>query len=95
MRRTIDITNFPDISRLVDDVLRTGEEVFLVRDHEPVAVLRPVRATAPPIKKARKQKDPLDDPIMKLAGIITDGEPTDIARYKDKYIADAIDHRGE
>ena len=33
-------------------------------------------------------KDP--DPLLRIIGTLDTGEPTDIARYKDQYIADSI-----
>ncbi|MGH2558438.1 MAG: hypothetical protein ACRDJH_05180 [Thermomicrobiales bacterium] len=32
---------------------------------------------------------PRDDPLLGLIGILDEGEPTDIARFKDRYLADA------
>ena len=94
-RATIEISDSEDISRLVDDVLRSGTGLVLVRDDEPVAVIEPLSISKPSSRRRRAPADPLDDPIMRLAGLLDGGPPTDIARFKDEYIADAIDHRGE
>lgn len=39
--------------------------------------------------------DAADDPILGMIGMWDEGEPTNIARFKDQYIADAAEHRGE
>jgi hypothetical protein len=36
---------------------------------------------------------PEDDPLFSISGIFASEEPTDIARFKDEYIADAIERR--
>jgi hypothetical protein len=94
-RATVDIADSEDILRLVDDMLRTGMGVVLVRDEEPVAILDPLPASKRSSRRRRTPADLPDDSIMRLAGILDGGPPTDIARFKDEYIADAIDHRGE
>lgn len=43
--------------------------------------------------RRRRKLDPKDDPLLGILGLIDEGEPTDIARFKDQYIADAVDRR--
>jgi len=94
-RATVNIADSEDILRLVDDMLNTGSGVVLMRDDEPVAVLDPLPASKRSSRRHRASDDPPDDSIMRLAGIVDGGPPTDIARYKHEYLADAIDHRGK
>lgn len=43
-----------------------------------------------PVKPVSWEPTTDDDPIWSIIGMATTDEPTDIARYKDEYIADAI-----
>jgi hypothetical protein len=41
-------------------------------------------------KRPRRVPDPA---LRQLMGLIDEGEPTDIARHKDEYLAEAAEHR--
>lgn len=45
--------------------------------------------------RRRAAAQPHDDPLLGLIGILDEGAPTDVARFKDRYLADAADRRGE
>jgi hypothetical protein len=93
--KPIDISSRPDLSRLVDDMTEEGTGFILMRGDKAVAVIEPVVDT--PQRPEEDSPEELasidDDPIMGLFGILDSGEPTSIARFKDEYIADAIDHK--
>lgn len=38
--------------------------------------------------------DPAEDSLFQLIGLLDTAEPTDIARFKDQYLAEAYDPRG-
>ena len=86
----IDISNVPELLRIVEDMRASNEPRVLQREHEDVAILRPV-------KKARKPRVPRgkpltkDDPIFNLIGIATgpDDGVHDVSENKHKYLADA------
>jgi hypothetical protein len=48
-----------------------------------------------PVPRAFIETDEESDAILGIIGILDEGEPTDIARFKDRYIADAIERRSE
>jgi antitoxin (DNA-binding transcriptional repressor) of toxin-antitoxin stability system len=85
----IDITLLPELSRLVDEIERTGVGRVLVRDGEEVALLTPARARS---QRQSASKRPRKDParVLNIIGLGASGVPGSIARNKDEYIADAI-----
>ncbi len=52
----IDISNFPDLLRIAEEVRITKTPRILKRDHEPVAMLIPVGIAIKPKKKREKTK---------------------------------------
>ncbi len=44
-----------------------------------------------PVAPASSEPATVDDPLWSIVGIVSTDEPTDIARFKDEYIADAIE----
>jgi hypothetical protein len=52
----IDISKFPDLLRIAEEVQMTTKARILKRDHEPIALLTPVETTATPRKKRGKTK---------------------------------------
>lgn len=52
----IDISNFPDLLRIAEEVQTTKTARILKRDHEPIALLTPVATAAKPRKKREKTK---------------------------------------
>jgi hypothetical protein len=56
-------------------------------------VYRLSRADQEKPSRRRRITDSSDDPLLGIIGILDEGEPTDISRLKDRYIADAVDRR--
>ena len=86
----IDIGKVPELLRIVEDMRASNEPCVLQRDHEDVAILRPVTKA----RKARISRGkPLtqDDPLFNLIGIATgpDDGVHDVSENKHKYLADA------
>jgi hypothetical protein len=89
---TYDVIAHPTIDELLDEIERSGEGRVLVRNGNPVAVIQPA-SPRPRLPRKRKVSRPEDDPLFSISGIFASEEPTDIARFKDEYIADAIERR--
>jgi hypothetical protein len=52
----IDISKFPDLLRIAEEVQTTKKARILKRDHEPIALLTPVETAATSRKKREKTK---------------------------------------
>lgn len=52
----LDISNMPDLVRIVEEVKSTKKPRILKRDSEPVALLMPMDSTRPSKKKRTKSK---------------------------------------
>src|SRR5688572_16734945 len=89
---TVEISTSLDLLHLVDEITESGSARVLVRDGQPVAVVQPIAEIERP-RRRRRSADPADDPLLGIIGMLDTGEPTEIARFKDQYIADAIDPR--
>ena len=65
--------------------------------HEPILVLVGDESFEVDVFETHTVAAPLDAPepdsILSIIGIATSAEPSDIARYKDEYVADAYDYR--
>lgn len=85
---SIDISSSPELSRLVDEVEQSGVGRLLKRGDESVAIVQPFRQ-----RGSRRRYRPEDDPLLGIIGMLDDGPPTDIATFKDEYLADAIERR--
>src|SRR5581483_3643368 len=91
----IDISGFPELLRLAEEVQRTHAPRLLKRGEEEIAFLAPIR---PRSKKPKRSKSvtlsPAEsDSVLNIIGIGESSEPTDIARYEREYLADAYDLR--
>jgi hypothetical protein len=62
--RTIDVSKFPDLLRIVEEVGMTGEARVLRRGHEDLAVVMPIARLA---KRARRDKSAADFAAFKSA----------------------------
>lgn len=80
-----------ELGRLLDDVAET--DVLLEKDGVHYRVNR-IDATseARGAHRRRQQLDP--ERILDIIGIGESPEGSNVARFKDQYIADAVDHRG-
>jgi hypothetical protein len=90
-QKTIQIEPDSEIGKLLEEA---AESALILQANGTRYRVNRVEA-APWNKKGqrRRSRDPKDDPLLKNLGILDEGEPTDIARFKDQYIADAVDRR--
>ncbi len=88
----IDISTWPDLLRLAEEVRRSGTGRVLRCGEEDLALLMPAhRRTARP----RRVRPPAArDPILDIIGIGASEEPSDIAAHKHEYLAEAFDRKG-
>jgi hypothetical protein len=89
-RRFIDITESPELSRIVDELQASGREGVLRRGAEDVALLTPLPATTSTPRRRRR-----NDSLLRLLAIADSGEarstgPTDVSANKHKYVAEAL-----
>lgn len=102
----VDIDDAAAVQRAAAAVLADGKPRFLRRGDSVVATIEPARHL--PRTRVQRVKWPRtvrrrglgsfakNDPIWGIVGIAGEGgEPTDIAKYKDEYIADAIEKKYE
>jgi hypothetical protein len=76
----------PDLAEVAEEVHRTKQPRIIRRADEELAVLMPaVRRHTEPRGKAFTH----DDGLWQVAGSGHTAEPTDIARHKDDYLAEA------
>ncbi len=85
----VDITDWPELARVVDVARRSGTNVILMRGGEEVAVITPIGFDESDADDRSAAADDEPDSILNIIGIADAGEPTDIARYKDAYLAEA------
>jgi hypothetical protein len=81
-----DISASPEFLRLVEEIEETGVSRVLVRDDEEIAVITPIRTRKPRLQPER---------VLNIIGLGESPEGSDVARFKDEYLADAAAHRGE
>ena len=90
MARKVDhlnIADSPELLRLVDAVRNADRPVVLEHDNEEVAIVTPIVRRAKRTVRGRPVTD--DDPLWKLVGAGESSEPTDIAKEKSRYVAEA------
>jgi hypothetical protein len=83
----IDISNMPELLKLVEGLGPDQEGRVLRRDGQDVAVLIPLRRRSTPPSKAKPVT--ADDPIFKLVGAGRSGIPGGISERKHEYLAEA------
>jgi hypothetical protein len=96
MRRayvSVDITDAPELQRLVEAVRLSGQPHVLEQAGETVAIIRPA-PTKPATgstrrPRPRRRRFTQDDPLFGLPGIIDGPGPTDMAANKDRYLVEA------
>jgi hypothetical protein len=89
----IDISTSADLLRVAEEVAASGTGRLLVRGERPVAIVQPLPESDRPARRRRRPAEPADDPLLGIIGMLDTGEPTEIARFKDQYLADAVDRR--
>ena len=88
----VDVTASPDLMQLAEELEKSGVGCLLVRGDEEVALMTPARPkTTQSPGRATSRRDP--GRILNIIGLGSSKEPSNIARHKDEYIADAVDHR--
>jgi hypothetical protein len=87
---TVDISTSDDLKKLADDVATSGVSRILVSGSQAIALVTPMSGGTTS-QKRRKRRDP--NRILDIIGIGASGG-SDVANFKDDYIAEAVDHRG-
>jgi hypothetical protein len=87
----IDITHAPEISRLAEEVARSGVPRVLRRDNQDVAVIRPAAFGS---RRSRRGKPTSEtDPLWQIVGIADAADfpdaPRDVSSKKHQYLAEA------
>lgn len=85
--KTIDISNVPELLRLVEEVRSTNEPRILRQENQDVAIVRPLKRPSRP-RILRGKPFTKDDPIWNLQRIGSSGL-TDVSENTDKYLAEA------
>ena len=86
----IDISNSPELLRIVEEMRTSNEPLVFRRGNEDVAILRLVkRATKRRVLRGRPTS--ADDPLWNIVGMAAgpDDGATDVSTNKLKYLADA------
>jgi hypothetical protein len=83
----INISNNPELLRLVETAKNAQMPVVLEQDDEEVAIIRSIKK--PVAKRTRGRAMSTDDPLWKLVGTGESAEPTDIKTHKDEYLGEA------
>ena len=97
----VDADDSEALQRAIAAVREDGRTRFVRRGETVIATLEPprrahrtrsLRATQPRAPKRRRQGSfGMDDPIWRIVGIAGSVGPSDIAKYKDEYIAEALE----
>ncbi len=88
----IDITDYPDLVRLVEEMQASQTPRVLRRDDEDVALLTPVKPKRKRSSRARPVTE--DDPLFRLIGSGETGVPGGISGKKHEYLAKAYRAHG-
>ena len=83
-REPIDISNNPELLRLVEAMEASGKPCVLRHDGKDVAVMLPIEADDLDLRSTSE-----DDPLWGIVGMFTSDGPTDVSSNKHKYLADA------
>lgn len=89
--QSIDVTDSPELLKLVEEVARSGQPRRLCRGGKTVAVVSPVVAAARKRPPARRRRTGLlnpEDPFWNLVGIGRSGLD-DVSSNKQQYLAEA------
>ncbi len=83
--KTIEISHIPELVRIAEKVLITGEPRVLRRKRKPLAILKPVRL--PKRALSRGKRFTSEDALWNIVGIGRSGF-TDVSENKYKYLAE-------
>jgi hypothetical protein len=89
----IDISALPEVLELAEEVQRSGVARVLKRGDREIAVLAPVVPDDASSRRTRRRRtpEPVRDSILNIIGIWESDEPTDVAKYKHEYLAEAYE----
>jgi hypothetical protein len=91
--RYIDISETPELLRLVAEVEQTGQPSHLRRGGVTVAVLAPVVPGGAKVQRPRIRRRstpiPPDDPLFDIVGMSSEPGPTDVSANKHRYLSEA------
>lgn len=93
----IDISNQPELMRLVEEVSASGKPRRLRRHDEDVAQLVPIEP-GPRTQRAARSRGKAtsaDDPLWTIVGLAHGKGPTDVSENKYHYLAAAYDLKHE
>jgi len=90
--KSFDVTNAPELRRLIEEVCAQGEACVLIQADEQLAILSPVKAR--PKRSARPRKTGIltrKDSLWSIIGIAGDPDDptTDVSSNKHQYLAEA------
>jgi hypothetical protein len=88
---SVDVSNSAELLRLAEEVHTSGTPRLLRRGDEPLAVLTPALAEAPPKLRRRRRRKPGKPRhwLYNIVGIVDTPGPGDISENKHKYLAQA------
>lgn len=86
--QTLDVTESSELLDLAEEVQRTGVGRLLIRGDEELAQITPV-ASRPSSHSPQPAEDDGHDTLLHIIGLGASAEPTDIARNKQEYLAEA------
>jgi hypothetical protein len=88
--KLVDVTDTPDVLRLAQEVARSGIPVMLEHDGQELAVLMPASKSGRRSGRTGASADE-QDTLLNIIGIGESAEPTDVARRKHDYLAEAYE----
>ena len=93
----VDISAFPHLLRLVEEIEETGIGRILVRDDQEIATVTPVQphTTMPGDQNQQRKRHHDPERVLNIIGMGASTEPSDVASHKDAYLAEAFEHRQE
>ena len=83
-REPIEISDKPELLRLVEEMEASGAPCVLKRDGEDVALMTPIGRGSNKFGATSEH-----DPLWRIVGMFKSDGPTDIATDKHKYLAEA------
>jgi len=88
----IDITRFPELVRLAEEVQHSRRDLLLKHGEQALAVLTPVPSEDTMPRRAPHSSSASErDSILNIIGIGESAEPTDIAHHEQQYLAEAYE----
>ena len=82
-RKSVDVSDAPELRRLAEEVATTNEPRVLQRDNQGLAILKPAKRTKK--RAARGRPVTRDDNLFRLVGIGRSGIPGGMSGKKHEY----------